>query len=204
MFIITIYYLFNIVKITIEKPAKNMKFFYILLLFFCIELPITAFTDVKPEDEYKAVFIYNFTKYIEWPGNDISDSFEIAIIGESEITIPLKEIAKKKLVNNRKIKIVVYQDVRDINMCHILFISASENKRLHDILQKVKNTNILTISDSMGFAEEGVAFNFVIDDGKLKFEINSNVINKTGLQVSSQLLKLAILVEEKGKSDAEY
>ena len=157
--------------------------------------------DVNLEDKIKAVFIYNFTKYIQWPNYDTIETFDIAIIGDSEIIIPLKEIGEKELVNNKKIEIKHYQNIQDINVCHILFISASEKSQLQNILKKIENKNILTISDSNGFANKGVAINFVIVEGKLKFEINSNAINQTGLQVSSHLLKLAILVEEEGISD---
>ena len=184
-----------------ERLKKNMKNLYIILLFICSLLPVSVFADVNPEDQYKAVFIYNFTKYIQWPNYDNMETYKIAIIGDSEIIIPLKEIEKKRTVNNKKIKIIHFQDIHDINICHILFISASEKKRLSDILQKVKDNNILTVSDSMGFAHEGVSINFIIVDGKIKFEINNSSIDQAGLQVSSHLLKLAILVEEKGKSD---
>ena len=178
-----------------------MKNHYIILLFIYSLLPVSVLSDVSPEDKLKAVFIYNFTKYIQWPNYDTSETFDIAVIGDSEIIIPLKEIEKKRTVDNKKIKIIHYQDINDINICHILFISSSEKKRLSDILQKVKDKNILTISGSEGFAEEGVTINFVIIEGKIKFEINNSAINQAGLQVSSQLLKLAILVEEEGKSD---
>lgn len=67
------------------------------------------------------------------------------------------------------------------------------------ILQKVKHKNILTISDSKGFAYRGVAINFIIVKGKRKFEINTDAIDRAGLRVSSQLLKLAILVKGEGK-----
>ena len=76
-------------------------------------------------------------------------------------------------------------------MCNILLISASEKNQLQNILEMTKNKNILTVSDSNGFALEGVAINFVLVEGKLKFEINSNAINQAGLQVSSHLLKSA-------------
>ncbi len=151
------------------------------------------------EYKMKAVFVFNFTKYIQWPDNDTSETFEIAIIGNSNIINPLKEIAKNKLINKKKIKIISCKDIQDINIPHILFISTSEKKNLDKILQKVKNKNILTISDSKEFANKGVTINFVIVKGKIKFEINTHAIESTGLQISSQLLKLAILVQEKGE-----
>lgn len=146
------------------------------------------------EDRMKAVFIFNFTKYINWTNSDTSGTFEIAIIGNSNIINPLKKIAKNKLINKKQIKIISCKDIQDINTPHILFISTSEKKNLDKILQKVKNKNILTISDVKGFANKGVTINFVMVKGKIKFEINTHAIESAGLQISSQLLKLAILV----------
>ncbi len=177
----------------------------IILLIIGILFPAMVFGEkndaISLEDKIKAVCIYNFTKYIEWVDDDTTDSFEIGIIGDSDIIFLLQEIAKKELVDNRKIEVIHFQDINDINNCHILFISASENNSLSDILQKVKDNNILTVSDSMGFAQEGVGINFIIVDKKIKFEINNSAIDQAGLHVSSQLLKLAILVEEKEKSN---
>ena len=134
---------------------------------------------ISLEDKIKAAFVYNFTKYIEWVDDDTTDSFEIGIIGDSDIIFPLQEIAEMELVNNRKIEVIHFQDIQDINSCNILYISASEADELRDILKKIDGRNILTISDSNGFANEGGAINFVIVEGKLKFEINSNVIRSS-------------------------
>ncbi|MFC1489707.1 YfiR/HmsC family protein [Candidatus Latescibacterota bacterium] len=176
-----------------------MKKLCIILLVNCFvfsAIAIQAQNDtVSLENKLKSAFIYNFTKYIKWADDDSTETFKIAVIGDSEIISPLKEIEETELVNNRKIEIKHYQNVSDINDCHILFISASEKNLLQEILKTSENKNILTVSDNIGFAREGVAINFVLVDGKLKFEINSNAINNAKLQVSSHLLKLAILIE---------
>ncbi len=178
----------------------NIKTSCIILLISSIMFPALVFGEendaISLENKIKAVFVYNFTKYIEWVDDDTTDSFEIGIIGDSDIIFPLQEIAEKALVNKRKIEVIHFQDIQDINSCNILYISASDADELRDILKKIDDRNILTISDSTGFALEGVAINFVIIDGKVKFEINISVINKTGLLVSSQLLRLAILLDK--------
>ena len=91
---------------------------------------------VKLEDKLKAVFIFNFTKYIQWANNDTSGSFKIGVIGDSDIIIPLKEIGETESVNSRKIEIKLCQNLWDTNDCNILFISASEKNKLQDILKK--------------------------------------------------------------------
>ncbi len=162
---------------------------------------LIAQIEASKEYELKAVFIYNFTKYIQWADSDTSRTFEIAVIGDSNIINPLKIIAEKKIVNNRKIIITHFQNIDDLRSCHILFISALKLNQLDEILQKVEHENILTISDSKGFAQKGVAINFILVADKVKFEINSRAFERTGLQVSSQLQKLAIMVEEEKQSN---
>ncbi|MCD6117631.1 YfiR family protein [bacterium] len=178
---------------------KRFCYFFLIIIIF---LNFMAFANINKEvgheEKIKSVFIYNFTKYIQWSNNDTSNTFKIAFIGDSKIIIPLKEIAEKRTIGNKKIRIKHYHDIQDIDMCHILFISASEKGCLKNILQKVGHENILTISDSKGFADKGVAINLVVVADKIKFEINSSALKRAGLHVSSQLLKLAILVEEAG------
>jgi hypothetical protein len=161
-----------------------------------VPIIILAGNDVSLEDKTKAAFIYNFTKYIEWP-DDTGEIFTIVVIGESDILIPLKEIGEKKRVGKRKIKIKHYKEISEIDTCHILFISGSVKDNLKEILDTVRNKNILTISDTKGFAHKGVAFNFIIIKGKIRFEINGDVLGNLKLKVSSQLMKLAIIVKEK-------
>jgi hypothetical protein len=180
-----------------SKIALSRVLSYFILT--CVCSPSIAQIEAGQEYKLKAVFIYHFTKYFQWSFSDTSGAFEIAIIGNSNIIDPLKEIAEKRLVKGRRIEIKRFQDVEDIDACHILFIPVSETNQLDKILQRVKTENILTISDSKGFANRGVAINFVLVKEKIKFEINSRALERAGLQASSQLQKLAILVEAEGE-----
>ena len=146
----------------------------------------------------KAAFIYNFTKYVSWSNNDTSHTFNISIIGESDIAFPLEEIAQKRKVGDREIKIYRPKDINSIPQSHILFISSSESDSLSHILSVINQSNTLTVSDSDGFAKMGVGINFIFKNGKIGFELNQKAIDRVGLSVSSQLKKLAILVNEVG------
>ena len=174
----------------------NIAVYTIILLIFC-GIFSNAYTldDKGKESELKAVFIYNFTKYIQWPdsGNDV---FEIAVLGENDVLQPLQEIADKRMVNGKEISVKFYENISDITGCHMLFISSAFSDQLEDVLKIVNELPILTISDSADFAKRGVAINFVILDEKLKFQINPAAIERAGLVASSQLQKLAIIIQE--------
>jgi len=154
-------------------------------------------SEVSLETKTKAVFLYNFTKFIQWPEEDTSKTFNIVILGNSDIYSPLQEIANKQTVNNKALKIIRLKSIPENLEAHIVFISSSEKAGLKTIIQKVQNHNVLIVSDSKGFAAEGTAINFVVMEGKVKFEINSATLDNSNLKVSSQLLKLALFVEEK-------
>jgi hypothetical protein len=147
------------------------------------------------EEEYnlKAAFVYNFTKYISWPATP-ENEFIIGIVGSSPIYEPLQEIARTKTINDKKIVIRTFDKAEEISFCDILYIPKNSPIQLYSILPKV-GTGTLTISEEEGFAHQGTAFNFVLVKDKLRFESNMRALNSARLKASSQLLKLAIIVE---------
>lgn len=173
------------------------KLFWIIFLFPYLLLPFKRNSDILNEvavSEYdlKAVFIYHFIKYFEWPEIEKKEFFEISVFGKSDIIYPLKEIAKKKLGIGKKIQVKRNDDLSGIESSQILFVPKDSRIYIPDILKKTENLNILIIGEEEGLCEKGIAINFVIRDGNLKFEINEAVLKKKGIQPSSQILKLAV------------
>jgi hypothetical protein len=150
---------------------------------------------MESTEEYsiKAAFIYKFTNYIEWPANVPGNEFVIGIIGSSPISKMLSEIANTKTIKGKKIVIRQYESAAEIGSCHILFISAKAPQPLDEILAYA-GKGTLTISEKEGYAARGTEINFIQVDNKLKFEANLKAIDAAGLTASSQLLKLAIIV----------
>lgn len=171
-----------------------VKRFLVLILISLSGLPGSAQREVE-ESNLKAAFIYNFTKYIDWD-TDSPDEFIIGVIGYSPIYESLQEIARTKTVNGKKIVVRRFYSPDEITYCNILFISSNCNFSLASVLSKV-GRGTLTISEKPGFAERGTAFNFVVVNEKLKFEANIKSIFAAGLKASSQLLKLATIVDYK-------
>jgi hypothetical protein len=172
----------------------KVKLRYIL---FMILIARGAFASSQSEaEEYnlKAAFIYNFTNFIDWGTASVDEPFVIGIIGSSLINEPLAEIARTKTVNNRRIIIRQFNNPDEITFCNILFISEKSLFPLDEILNKTASQKTLVISERNGYALHGSCINFVVINDKLKFETNINALNAAGLKASSQLLKLAIIV----------
>ena len=167
---------------------KHKTFFCCLAaagLFFIKSIYAQEKNEISLEDNTKAVFIYHFTKYITWPKEDSSETFNIAILGRPGITRPLKEIAGKKTVKNRQILITELADVPDTLDYHIIFIHEDFREKIPQILARTIDKNILTVGGSEGFSENGIMINFVVINGKIKFEINSDLFPER-LQAKNQ------------------
>lgn len=168
------------------------RFSLLILLYALVNVPAKAQSQ-EEEAKVKAAFIYNFTKYIDW-NNSVQDKFVIGIMGSSPVYDALLEIAQTKTVTGKQIVIRKFFGADDITFCNILFIPANSTFSLSSVLARL-DKGTLTISEEEGFAEMGTAFNFVIVHDKIKFEANVNAINAAGLKASSQLLKLAKIVD---------
>ena len=164
-----------------------------LLVLFAIAGTAMAQKD-EQEANLKAVFIYNFTRYVDWDaGSNAENDFIIGVIGNSAVERSIAEIARINTVNNKKIVIRHFNKPEEIGPCHILFIAGNNNFSLQSILDNTPK-GALTVSERPGAARQGTSFNFVLLNDKLKFEANLKAISAAGLKASSQLLKLAIIV----------
>jgi hypothetical protein len=150
-------------------------------------------------DEYqvKAFFLYNFTRYVEWPAGKFSspnDPFVICVLGQDPFGGALQQATNGKLVEGRSVQVHSIAEVGPKCNCHILFVSASERKRFRPAFAAIKGSGILTVGDSQGFASEGGVISFKLADGKVRFEINIEAAQQEHLRISSKLLSLAQIV----------
>lgn len=150
-----------------------------------------------PEYQVKAVLMYKIAKFVEWPEQAFSDAstpFNICVLGADPFGDNLDFIRGKK-VRGRQLNIRKFNHLSSLpSQCHALFISSSEKRHLHRILEKLGSHPVLTISDTKGFAKNGNMVNFVTKNNKIRFEINLDASRRAGLKISSQLLELAIIV----------
>jgi len=170
----------------------------IVFVFFMMHLGMQqrSYAQTGGEANLKAVFIYNFTRYIEWDtaSNLDKNNFVIGVLGSTPVSSALSEVARTNRVNNKRIVIRRYSKPEEIENCHILFIPKGIPFSLPSVLQRTQR-GTLTVSEDVGFARQGVALNFVINNDKLKFEVNLKSLYDAGLKASSQLLKLAVIVD---------
>jgi hypothetical protein len=140
------------------------------------------------------LFIYSFTKYIQWPEAYNQGDFEIHVMGESPIFDDLKTMAQLKKVGERPIKLVKIAGPADIKKCNILFVSADQSAKLAEVLQKVNTQSVLVITEQTGLGSQGSCINFITKDGKLTFELNQSALTKQNLKASVEITRWATII----------
>lgn len=150
------------------------------------------------EYQVKALFLFNFIKYVEWP----QDTFEgpdtpitIGVFGKDPFNGDLQRAVNGKDINGRKIIVKTVGNDADPATFNLLFISASENANLDRILEAVKGSPVLTVGEDWQFIKKGGIINFVIKDEKVRLEISLPASHEAHLQISSRLLSVADVVK---------
>ena len=158
--------------------------------------------ETATEYEIKAAFLYNFMRFVEWPPEAIPDStapLVIGILGTDPFGRALDQILEEALIENRPIRAVRFPRLADVDSCHVLFVSTSEDHVLSDVLQALGQRPVLTVGEAADFAVSGGMIQFVLRDSKVRFEINLAAAIRTRLKISSRLLRLAIRVYDEGR-----
>jgi len=170
-----------------------------VVLFHCLLAAHSAAVDLKSDQEYqiKAVFVYNFAKFVEWPAASFKDAkapLAMCILGNDPLKSFLDNL-KGKHVEGRPVVVRKITTVEHCDECHMLFIPTAQKDNLLHILKAVQNRSILTVSDTKGFSSSGVMINLILIDNRIGFEINPVVAGRASLRISSQLLKLGKIVK---------
>jgi len=172
---------------------------YLVLVILLGALPLrTVIAQDKSAGEYqvKAAMLFNVAKFVEWPaepsGRD-QDPFRMCVIGRNPFGTALEGL-KGKPVKGRQLLPVQLAGINEIGDCKVLFISSSEKRNLAAILQTAGRSGVLTVSDIDRFAASGGMIGFVEIEGKIRLEVNLAAAQEANLKISSQLLKLARIV----------
>lgn len=149
-----------------------------------------------PVAKGKAIFIYNFTRYFEWPDAMKSGNFVIQIVGSnSGINSELSKMSSSKQVGNQKIELKITNTIDASIKPHIIYILSESSDQLKEAFSKYKGKGALIVTEKTGLAKAGAAINFVAIDNKQKFEYSKSNASKAGLKTSDELKNLAIVVD---------
>jgi hypothetical protein len=153
------------------------------------------------EYQVKAVFLFNFAQFVDWPAEAFADSstpLVICVLGNDPFGDALDQTVRDERLGSRPFQVRRYHSVDEIKTCHILFISRSEGARSEVILAGLKQRSILTVSDADDFAQRGGMIRFVTDRNRIRLQLNLAATEAAHLTISSKLLRVAEIVRRPG------
>jgi hypothetical protein len=169
-----------------------MKYKRLLLLLLMATYGLVGFSQ---DERFKALFMYNFTKYIEWPSDKQTGDFVIGVFGSSPIQSELELIAEKKKVGTQNIVVRQINSPAEVKNCNFIYVPENKSTKAQEILNACTGSGTVIITDKAGLAKTISGINYVQYNGKQSFEINKKNLEKQGVKVNSMLLSLGIPVE---------
>jgi hypothetical protein len=160
-------------------------------------LDVSAQTAPSKEYQIKAVFLFNFAQFVEWPAAAFAHGnspIVIGVLGDNPFGTYLDETVRDEKVGNRPLEVHRYQRAEEIRTCHILFISRSEANRLEQILASLRDRGILVVGDSDDFVQRGGMIQLASSQSKIRLRINEGAAKTANFTISSKLLRSAELV----------
>jgi hypothetical protein len=155
-----------------------------------------------PEYQLKAVFLFRFAEFVEWPAQAFADAqapLTICVLGEDPFGDYLDDTVRGEKVNDRPLLIRRLRELDAGSGCHILFISSSEHEQMKRELAALKGHSVLTVSDNDGFGRAGGMIGLALADNKIRLQINPEAARAADLKLSSKLLGSATIVGSLGE-----
>lgn len=192
----------RIIKNKGVKEGNGKQRFFVSVFLVISSSFITAFCPSSQEpilSEYKvkAVFLFNFTQFVDWPADAFQnddDPFVIGILGDDPFGSYLDETVKGETFSKHPLVVKRYNKPEEVGGSHILFIAETDNEKLKKIFKKINPGYMLTVGDARGFAKLGGAVEFKKEGNRVRLKINPDSASSVGLNVSSKLLRLADIV----------
>ena len=155
---------------------------------------------VSKEYQIKAAFLYNFTKFVEWPAEKFEGTnapIVIGVLGKNPFGAVLAETVKDRKVNGRGIVVKQIDSVSEVKGLHVLFVTTAEVSRFEGLGDALREGSVLGVNESEAFLKAGGTLMFALENDKVRFDIDMNSAERAKLKVSAQLQKLARSVRRK-------
>lgn len=199
-------YQYNLIISSKHTFAGALLFCLFLALFsnlqapaVCMEKQMEKQVENNVEARVKAAYLVKFTKFIYWDSRaantrSSTSPIIISVLGSDPVGGLLDKFSQNQRSGSPIIVNRIGKDLNDLENCNLLFISKQEAARLPTIFKQLEGSNVVTVSDINNFARRGGMIGFVVDEDRVKLEINLDATNKAGLKISAKLLELSKII----------
>ena len=153
----------------------------------------TRLAAAPTEYQVKAAFVFNFSKFVEFPGEQ-TGPFTICVFGTDPFDGALDSIVTARGLHGRTVDVRRMAPVSSGRECNIAFLAAAESTKMDDFLARFGRRSVLTVSDAAGFADRGGIIELLLERGRIRLVINIEAAVHANLKISSQLLRLARVI----------
>jgi hypothetical protein len=152
-----------------------------------------AFAQDVTEPALKAAFIYNFAKFTEWPADAVAvaEPFVMCVFGDTAVGDALERAVEARLLAGHSLTVVHLEPGGPQRACHVLYVSGVTTAQVVQLVTRVRDVPVLTISDLDGFTAPGGMVRFFFEQGQLRFSVHLDAVKRARLKISSRLLALA-------------
>lgn len=165
----------------------------LLVALFLAPRGARALEATATEQEVKAAYLFNFTKFVEWPDGTFaspSGPLQICVFGQDPFGRLLDGVIQGQQVEGKSLAAARPERIADLRSCHVLFVSRSERGRLGEILASVRGSSVLTVGEGEEFLEKGGMIAFVRQGPKVRFHIEKKAAEQAPFKISSRLMAL--------------
>lgn len=159
-----------------------------------------AHAQANLENDVKAAFLYNFTKFVEWPAapERSAEPFRLCVVADGDFARAVDRTIDGEAVDGRKLERIEPHSADEARRCAILYIGRRSAQQGAPLLASVRQMPVLTVGDDPHFAGQGGAIEFVLENNRVRFDVNTQAVERSGLKVSSKLLRVArtVMVNE--------
>ncbi|MFP5429983.1 MAG: YfiR family protein [Gammaproteobacteria bacterium] len=144
------------------------------------------------ETDVKAAFIYNFTKFVEWPVSALpaGTPLQLCLLGRDNVSTRLHRLQGRE-AQGRPLQVRALDSLAETAGCHLLYVAGDAADQPTRLLKQLDNAPVLTVSDHQGFATHGGMIELFVESSRVQFSINLVPAQAAGLQINARMLQLA-------------
>ncbi len=179
-------------------PPRSLASLVLCLCLLALPGPAQAAADTL-EYAVKATYLYKLAAFVAWPPGALpADSFVICVVGDDPFGAVLDQAVAGQTVQQRPITVRRYAAITADPGCQMMYVAGSDSQTVAGALAAIRGAPVLTVTDAQNEAGPAGMINFVLQDGFVRFEIDPGMAMRSGLNISSKLLSLAVRLRSEG------
>lgn len=153
--------------------------------------PFAQISQTAPEHEIKAAFVFHFTKFVTWPAVPANQPFRVCVIADQTTTAALDRVMSGETILDRKTETIIPTSVEQARTCQVLFVGDGANGRGAALAAAVRSNAVLTVGDAPDFLERGGIIQFVVEQGRIRFDVHLTNASRARLSINARMLRVA-------------